>query len=165
MTTNLLDRADTEFKQLRKRRTALQEERAHLQTDVIKLKDAGRSDEQVKKGAVKLREIDAQLRTLGGPYAVAKQKAHQSAVKRVKESAVYKKAVLDAAFAWAAAIESCQPLVKLTQQARCEGVNLPPLPPMIAAPAAAKGWMNTMIAAGVLEPGQLPAGLLETEGK
>ncbi|GAG17937.1 unnamed protein product, partial [marine sediment metagenome] len=68
-------------------------------------------------------------------------------------------AVLAAALAWAAAIESCQPLANLAERARREGVGLPALPPMIATLAAAKAWVNTMIKAGVLDAAQLPPSL------
>lgn len=159
MATTLLERADTEFKQLRERRTALQEEHQRLQGDVIKQKDAGRSQSELHQSASRLRELNEEIRMLAGPYAVAKQKAHQSAVKRIKESAEYGRAVLDAALGWAAAIDRSRSLVSLMEQARREGVNLLPLPPTIAAPIEIKAWVHSMMDRGDLDGDKLPASL------
>lgn len=159
--TALLEKVDSSYKEIKKRRTALQEEHQRLQADVIKKKDAGRSGSELQETANRLREISEEIRLLDGPLRVAKERAHKAAVKRFKESAEYRRAVLAAAIGWADAIESGEPLMKLAERARREGVGLPGLPPMIATQAAAKAWVKIMIAAGVLDPGQLPAGLLE----
>lgn len=164
MTTSLLERADTGFKQLRRRRAELQEERVRLQADIIKLKDGGRSQDELQQATSRLREAKEEIYALNGPYELAKRRAHESAVKRIKESSEYKKAVLDAALGWLAAIDRCRPLVDLMEQAHQAGLNLPALPPTIGGTAQIKAWIATMIAAGVLNREALPAPLQQLIG-
>ena len=159
--TTLLERADTEYRRIKERRQHLREEEARLRKELPKALAQGRDQDQGHDIGNRLRAIAEELQLTQGEFALAERRARQEAAKRIMEAAEYKKAVMDAAVAWAAAIDLCQPLVRLTQRAGCEGVGLPALPSTIGAQVAAKAWVNTMIAAGVLSAEALPPALGE----
>lgn len=161
MGTTLLERADSSYKEIQKRRRHLHEEQSRPHSELPKVRAQGRDQDKEQEIGHQLHAIAEELQLMHGPFLIAERRAREVATRRIMEAPEYKKAVMDAAVAWAGAIDLCQPLLKLTEQARREGVGLPALPSTIGAQAEARAWVNTMIAAGVLDKAKLPLALGE----
>lgn len=166
MTSNLLTKADREYKDLTERRRGLLEKRPKLLAEAQRVQASRPTEGQIEEVTRPLREADEEIGTLARQIEPAKRRARATASAQIRGSGDYRRAVQAAALGLGEVVGPFIGLESIWREAAAEQVFLPALPPSIATLLAeARAWTAAMVADGALDAADLPPALRKLAGE